>query len=72
MDAVLLQPPSFAGPERIVTVWQTDPQNGNQPADVAPANFLDWRDQAQSYEQLAAMEPTSLDFTGRDEPEVFL
>ena len=72
VDAVLLQPPSFAGPERIVTVWQTDPQNGNQPADVAPANFLDWRDQAQSYEQLAAMEPTSLDFTGRDEPEVFL
>ena len=72
VDAVLLQPPSFAGPERIVTVWQTDPQNGNQPADVAPANFLDWRDQAQSYEQLAAVEPTSLDFTGRDEPEVFL
>ena len=72
VDAVLLQPPSFAGPERIVTVWETDPQNGNQPADVAPANYLDWRDQAQSYEQLAAMEPTSLDFMGRDEPEVFL
>ena len=72
VDAVLLQPPSFAGSERIVTVWQTDPENGNQPADVAPANFLDWRDQAQSYERLAAMEPTSLDFMGRDEPEVFL
>ena len=72
VDAVLLQPPPFPEPERIVTVWQTDPQNGNQSADVAPANFLDWRYQAHSYEQLAAMEPTSLDFTGGDEPEVFL
>ena len=72
VDAVLLQPPPFSDPDRIVTVWQTDPENGNQPTDVAPANFLDWRARATSFDQLASMEPTSVDVTGGDEPEVFL
>ena len=72
VDAVLLQPPPFSEPDRIVTVWQTDPENANRPADVAPANFLDWRAQAGSFDQLASMEPTSVDVTGGDEPEVFL
>ena len=53
-------------------MWQTDPDNGNQPSDVAPANFLDWSLQATSSYQLAPMDPTSLDFTEGAEPEVFL
>ena len=72
VDAVLLQPLPFPDPDRVVTVWQTDPQNGNQPADVAPANFLDWREQAQSYDHMASVEPWSFDFTGGEQPEVFL
>ena len=71
VDAVLLQPPPFPDPERLVTLWQTDPENGNRPADVAPANFLDWRDQSRSFEHVTAIEPWSLDFTGAGEPEVF-
>ncbi len=43
-----------------------------QPADVAPANFLDWREQAQSYDHMASVEPWSFDFTGGEQPEVFL
>ena len=71
VDAVLLQPPPFPEPDRLVTLWQTDPDNGNRPADVAPANFLDWREQATSFERVAAIEPYSFDFTGDGEPEVF-
>ena len=71
VDAVLLQPPPFPAPERLVTLWQTDPNNGNLPAEPAPANFLDWRDQATSFEAMAAIEPFSFDFTGDGEPEVF-
>lgn len=71
VDAVLLQPPPFPGPDRLVTLWQTDPDNGNRPADVAPANFLDWREQARGFERMAAIEPWSLDFTGSGDPEVF-
>ena len=71
VDAVLLQPPPFPEPERLVTLWQTDPNNGNRPAEPAPANFLDWREQATSFEQVAAIEPFSFDFSGDGAPEVF-
>ena len=71
VDAVLLQPPPFPEPERLVTLWQTDPQDGGRPVEPAPANFLDWREQAASFERVAAVEPFSFDYTGGDEPEVF-
>ena len=48
---MLLQPPSFPEPDRLVTLWQTDPNNANRPVEPAPANFLDWREQATSFEQ---------------------
>ena len=53
VDAVLLQlqPPPFPEPDRLVALWQTDPNNGNRPAEPAPANFLDWRERAASFEQ---------------------
>ena len=71
VDAVLLQPPPFPEPERLLTLWQTDPDNGNRPVAVGPADFLDWRDRVRSFERVAAIDPWSLDFTGAGEPEVF-
>ena len=71
VDAVLLQSPPFPDPDRLVTLWQTDPNNGNRPAEPAPANFLDWREQAASFERVAAIEPFSFDFTGDGAPEIF-
>ena len=70
VDAVLLQPPPFPEPERLVTLWETDPENGNQPAEVASANFLDWRERAASFEHVAALDPWSVDLTGAAAPEV--
>ncbi len=71
VDAVLLQPPPFPEPERLVTLWQTDPDDGNRPVPVGPADFLDWRDRVRSFERVAAIDPWSLDFTGAGEPEIF-
>ena len=70
VDAVLLQPPPFPDPDRLVTLWQTDPENDNRPVQGAPANFMDWREQARSLAHVAAIEPWSFDFTGAGEPEV--
>jgi predicted permease len=39
--------------------------------DVAPGNFLDWRERARSFERVAAAIPYSHDYTGGGEPEVF-
>lgn len=69
VDAVLLQPPPFPDPGRLVTLWETDRDTG-QPAEVASANFLDWRAQATSFEHVAAIEPYSFDVTGTGRPEV--
>ena len=71
VDAVLLQPPPFPEPERLVTLWETDPDDGNRLVPVGPADFLDWQERIRSFERVAAMDPWSLDFTGAGEPEIF-
>lgn len=69
-DQVLLRRLPYPDPDRIVTVWET---RGESPEllEAAPANFLDWRDRATSFEHIAAADPWSLDFTGGSRPEVF-
>jgi putative ABC transport system permease protein len=69
LDTLLFRPLPYDEAERVVTVWQK-PFNGDR-EDVAPANFLDWRERSQSFERLAAVIPYSYDFTGEGEPEVF-
>jgi len=54
LEALLLRPLPYPGPERLVLVHQTDPRQPRRA--VAPANFLDWRARARSFESLAAYE----------------
>ncbi|HKG22907.1 MAG TPA: ABC transporter permease, partial [Blastocatellia bacterium] len=63
VNNVLLRPLAFADPGRIVTVLH----GGSRP--VSPANFLDWREQSHSFEQMSAAEVWSPIMTGRDTPE---
>src|SRR5688572_27006931 len=68
LDTLILRPLPFADADRVVTLWQR-PLTGER-EDVAPANFLDWRERSRSFERLAAMIPYSYDYTGGGEPEV--
>ena len=52
VNSVLLRPLPFDDPERIVWVWDTQPQLSTAPA--ALPDFIDWKDQNQSFEHLAA------------------
>ena len=63
VNAVLLRPLPYRDPARLVTVLH----DGWKP--VAPANFLDWREQSSSFESMAAAQLWSLTMTGRDRPE---
>jgi putative ABC transport system permease protein len=65
-DAVLLKPLPYTDPDRIVTI-QEQPK-GREPGSVAPANFVDWRTQSQSFSEMAAMEFPNLVLTGKGEP----
>jgi predicted permease len=63
VNGVLLRPLAYREPERIVTLLH----EGQRP--VAPANFLDFRANGQSFEQMAAAEAWGGVLTGRDRPE---
>src|SRR5207244_6667613 len=52
VNAVVLRPLPFAEPERLVWLWDTQPQLPTAPA--ALPDFLDWKEQNRSFEHLAA------------------
>lgn len=69
VSQILLRPLPYPDPERIVTLWERLPSAAGK-SDVAPGNFLDWRDRATGFTKLAGVEPYSFDYTGGDRPEV--
>ena len=69
VSQILLRPLPYTDPDRIVTVWERQPATPGR-LDVAPGNFIDWRERATSFTQLAGAEPYSFDYTGGDRPEV--
>lgn len=70
LDTLLFRPLPYADPDRITTIWQRHAARSQAREDVAPANFLDWRERARSFEAMAALIPYSFDYTGGTEPEV--
>jgi len=70
VDGVLLRPLPYGDADRIVTLWQHDRGAGIERDDVSSANYMDWRDRAErTFERLAALEPSGLDWLGPDGPE---
>jgi putative ABC transport system permease protein len=54
VNAVLLRPLPYDEPERLVWLWDTQPQLPTAPASLP--DFLDWKEQNRSFEQLAAFQ----------------
>ena len=71
LDALMFRPLSYAAVERVVTLWQRSDSRASELEDVAPANFVDWRERSRSFSHMAAAVPYSRDYTGAGEPEVF-
>jgi len=69
VDAVLLRPLPFPAPERLADVLAVRPERGAERAGVTPADFLAWRAQSASFEQIGAYVPFgTVDWTGGEEP----
>jgi putative ABC transport system permease protein len=70
VSAVWLRPLPFANEERLVSLW-VDASSLGGPArlEAPPANFAAWRQRAQSFEEMAAVVPSSMNLTGGGEPE---
>jgi putative ABC transport system permease protein len=56
-NAVLFKPLPYAEPSRIVTLWER--QRDGTLGEVAPANFVDWRDASRSFSGMAAVRASS-------------
>jgi predicted permease len=63
VNAVLLRPLPYRDPDRLMVLLH----DGSSP--VAPANYLDWRRQSRSFEEMGAAEFWTPNLTGGDRPE---
>jgi predicted permease len=64
VNAVLLKPLPYKNPERLVMLWEQHPQSGRMGA--SGLNFLEWRKESRSFEDITVFTNTSFDLTGLD------
>jgi predicted permease len=69
VNAVLLRPLQFRDPEQLVVVWEEASFAGFPTNTPAPANYVDWKNQNQSFADMAAASTESFNLTGDGEPE---
>ena len=69
VNAVLLRPLPFDNADRIVTPWGRAEEGGSRRTNLSYPDFLDWRDQSQTFEYLAAYNTAGALLGGGDEPE---
>jgi putative ABC transport system permease protein len=69
IDSVLLKPLPFHEPERLTTVWEVRTRFNQPRIEVAPANYVDWQQQVQAFDSLAAYVNGFANLTGAGTPE---
>ncbi len=69
VNAVLLRPLQFRDPEQLVVVWEEAAFAGFPTNTPAPANYIDWKNQNQSFSDMSAAATASFNLTGDGEPE---
>ena len=68
VDAVLLRALPYPQSDRLFTVYQTLPQDPAQNAGVSYPNYLDWAQQNEAFESIAAARGNVLALSGQGEP----
>ncbi len=68
VDAVLLEPLPYAEPDRVMTLWESNPGLGIEQEQVAAGTFLDWKLRTRNFTELAAYQNVGFVLTGLDEP----
>ena len=63
------QATAFPELDRIVAIWETQPSRGVVRNEASMANYLDWRAQNQTFEQMGLYRWWTASLTGLDTPE---
>jgi putative ABC transport system permease protein len=69
VNALLLKPLPFPELDRVVAIWEKLPSRGVERNEAAVANYLDWRKQNNSFEQIGVYRWWSTNLTGVEPPE---
>ena len=69
VNSVVLRPLPYPGADRLALIWETDLRNGIKREGPSSPNFLDWKEQSQSFEEMALLEVGTGTVTGEGEPE---
>ena len=71
VNGLLLRPLPYPEPEQLVDVWHTPPQQsfpGLKTFSVSPANYLDWKAQSSTFEQMAVYTDTNFSLSTSNDP----
>ncbi|MFP5264162.1 MAG: ADOP family duplicated permease [Blastocatellia bacterium] len=69
VNELLLRPLPFRDAERLVMLWENNPNIDAGQNPTSRANFRAWREQSNSFESMAAFSDQRLNLTGDGEPE---
>jgi putative ABC transport system permease protein len=69
IDSVLLKPLPFYEPDRLTIVWEVRPRFNAPRMHAAPLNYVDWQQQVQAFDSLAAYANGFVNLTGAGTPE---
>ncbi len=69
VDALVLRPFPIPDIDRLVMLWGTVPKQNDDRDRAAPADYLDWKERAISFERLVALEWWDVNLSGTGEPE---
>lgn len=69
VHSLLLKPLDFSNLERVVAVWENRTSKGVERNEASMANYLDWRSQNETFEQMGLIRWWSANLTGIDTPE---
>lgn len=69
VDALVFRAMEFSEPARLVALWERVPSAGLNRNEVAPANFLDWKQQNHVFDHIAAYSWWNANLGGVERPE---
>ncbi|MGA7409981.1 MAG: ABC transporter permease [Bryobacteraceae bacterium] len=69
VNSVVLRPLPFPGSDRLALIWETDLKDGIKREGPSAPNFLDWKEQSQSFDEMTLLEVGTGTLTGGGEPE---
>src|SRR5262249_53713100 len=69
VNSILLRPLPFKNSDRLVEIWEANPQRGINRTGPSGPTFLDWQEQSKFFEDMALFEIGSGTFIGNGEPQ---